>query len=68
MRLCYRDEVGTVEVFLEESAVPDYDWIGSEQDFELSAERLQTVLSRIQEWTQKQGIRIKIWPEDQPGR
>lgn len=67
MRLRYRDEEGMSEVFLEESAVPEYDWIGAEPDFELEPERLQTVLGRIREWANAKGLRIKIWPQNELG-
>ena len=67
VQLRYVDAEETIEVFLEESAVPEYDWIGAEPDFGVEGKRLRQILERIQEWAQDNNTRIKIWPEDQLG-
>lgn len=66
-RLRYSDSRGSVEVFLEQSAVPEYDWIGAELDFKVSAARLSEILPRIHEWASAQNLTLKIWPKDQLG-
>ncbi len=65
--LRYKDANGVAEAYLEESAVPEYDWIGAEPDFGADGERLRQILSRIQEWADDNNTRIKIWPESQLG-
>lgn len=65
--LRYKDANGDVEAYLEESAVPEYDWIGAETDLDAEGERLQQILSRIQEWAYSKNTRIKIWAEGQLG-
>lgn len=65
--LRYKDANGDVEAYLEESVVPEYDWIGAEPDLGAEGERLQQILSRIQEWADNNNTRIKIWPEGQLG-
>ena len=60
--LRYKDANGDVEAYLEESAFPEYDWIVSEPDLDAEGERLQQILSRIQEWADNNNTRIKIWP------
>jgi hypothetical protein len=52
-------------VYLEESADPEYDWIGAEPDFKVEKERLELILNRLKEWSVNQGLRIKIWAEDE---
>ena len=66
-RLRYSDSLGSEEVFAEESAVPEYDGIGAEPDFEVSAARLSDILPRIHEWASARNLTIKIWPKDQLG-
>ena len=65
--LTYKDRVETVEVYLEESADPEYDWIGAEPDFKVEKERLELILNRLKEWSVNQGINIKIWAKDELG-
>ena len=65
--LRYEDDEGVSEIYLEQSAVPEYDWIGAEPDLDAKGERLQRILSRIQEWAVDNDTRIKIWPKDQLG-
>ena len=65
--LRYQDQQGESEVHLEQSAVPEYDWIGAEPDLHIGSERLQIVLARIQEWAQTNGLRIKFLPKGQLG-
>jgi len=66
-RLRYSDSQGSVDVFLEESAVPEYDWIGAEPDFKVSAARLSDILPRIHEWASARNLTLKIWPKNQLG-
>ena len=56
--LSYKDNEGTVEVYLEESAVPEFDWIGAEPDFKENKERLKVILSRLKEWSKNQELKI----------
>ena len=65
--LRYTDANGIVEAYLEESAVPEYDWVGAEPDLGVEGERLQQILSRIEEWADDNNTRIKIWSESQLG-
>ena len=65
--LRYTDANGVVEAYLEESAVPEYGWIGAEPDLGAEGQRLQQILSRIQEWADDNNTRIKIWAESQLG-
>ena len=65
--LRYEDAEGVLETYLEQSAVPEYDWIGAEPDLDARGERLQRILSRIQKWADDNNTRIKIWPESELG-
>jgi len=65
--LIYKDREGIVEVYLEESAVPEYDWIGAEPDFKAEKNRLELILSHLKEWSGSQGLKIKIWAEGELG-
>ena len=67
MLLTYSDDEGPVEAYFEESAVPEYDWIGAEPSFGVSAERLRKILPRIHDWAARNGIRLKIWRENEVG-
>jgi hypothetical protein len=65
--LVYRDAEGTAQAYFEQSAVPEFDWIGAEQDFEVSEERLRRILPRIREWAESEGLRLRIWKEHELG-
>jgi predicted protein tyrosine phosphatase len=65
--LVYRDDAGLVRVHFEQSAVPEYDWIGSETDFGVSQERLEQILPRIHRWAAAADVRLKIWPVQELG-
>ena len=67
VRLRYVDASGIVEAILEESAVPEFDWVGAEPDLGIEGERLKQVLDRIQNWARQNNTRIKIWPKNQLG-
>ena len=66
-RLSYKDSEGLVEVYLEQSTVPDFDWIGAEPDFKVDKDRLELILDRLVEWSCSMGLNIKIWTEDELG-
>jgi hypothetical protein len=55
MLLTYVDDQGKAEAYFEQSAVPDFDWIGNEPSFGVSAARLATILPRIQQWAESEG-------------
>ncbi|MCK5635664.1 MAG: hypothetical protein KAI06_11270 [Anaerolineales bacterium] len=65
--LSYEDSEGLVEVYLEQSVVSDFDWIGAEPDFKVDEDRLELILDRLVEWSCSQGLKIKIWAEDELG-
>ena len=65
--LVYQDDEGRIEAPFEESAVPEFDWIGAEPDFKVSDERLRRILPRIYEWADNAGLRLKIWKEHELG-
>jgi hypothetical protein len=65
--LTYADGEGTTEVYLEQSAVPECDWVGSEVDLNLQHKRLAQVLRNIQNWANEQGLRLKFCREDELG-
>lgn len=65
--LKYSDSLGTAEVYFEESAVPEYDWVGDEPSFSLAPKRLSEVLVNIHEWADEHGVKLKIWKKDELG-
>ena len=65
--LSYKDSLGLVEVYLEQSVVPDFDWIGAEPDFKVDEDRLAMILDRLGDWSCNLGLNIKIWAEDELG-
>lgn len=67
MLLTYVDCQGNVEAYFEQSAVPEYDWIGDEPSFGVNAERLAIILPRIQQWAKSEGLVLKVWRDDELG-
>ncbi len=65
--LTYKDNEETVEVYLEESAVPEYNWIGAEPDFKVEKEKLEIILKRLKTWSETKNLNIKIWAENELG-
>ena len=65
--LKYSDAAGSTEAYFEQSAVPEYDWIGDEPSFALEPGRLADVLKNVHEWAAEQGMILKIWKQDELG-
>ena len=60
-QLTYRDVDGFTSIYVEESAVPEFDWVGTESELGLNGDRLDCVVQAINQWSTAQGIRIKLW-------
>ena len=57
-------------IYVEQSAVPDFDWVGLESDFEcwtqpnvpMSAQEQKIIRARLVQWCADNGIKIHIGP------
>jgi hypothetical protein len=55
-------------VYVEQSAVPEFDWVGLDDDFrhwttprlDISEEERKLILSRVEQWSAQNGVKIYI--------
>ncbi len=55
-------------VYLEQSPAPEFDWVGSDDDFQhwtspsvhISEQERKLILSRLEQWSSQSGVKIHI--------
>ena len=65
--IVYTDALGKLDIWADRSPSREYDFVSSESDFGVTGDRLSHVLENVYDWAKEQGLKIKIWKENELG-